>query len=83
VPLAAVTGRRRPEATTVLAPGARLVLYTDGLVERRSRPIDDGLMQLLDELRDPAPLSLAALVDRISDSDQPDDVCVMSARYRG
>ena len=33
-----------------LAPGATLALYTDGLVESRSRPIDDGLAALRDAL---------------------------------
>jgi GAF domain-containing protein len=33
-----------------LIPGATLALYTDGLVESRSRPIDDGLAALRDAL---------------------------------
>ena len=33
-----------------LTPGATLALYTDGLVESRSRPIDDGLAALRDAL---------------------------------
>ena len=32
-----------PATHTRLAAGACLVLYTDGLIERRTRPIDDGL----------------------------------------
>ncbi|MEV6937202.1 SpoIIE family protein phosphatase [Streptomyces sp. NPDC051132] len=40
-------GRHRyTEQEVALPPGARLLLYTDGLVERRGRPIDDGLRQL-------------------------------------
>jgi PAS domain S-box-containing protein len=84
VPLNALpAGRARPEAAETLMPGACLVLYTDGLVERRSRSIDEGLSGLLAELRDPAPLSLDGLVGRLVDVDQTDDVCVMSARYAG
>jgi hypothetical protein len=39
------------DATPVsLPPGATLALYTDGLVESRSRPLDDGLAALRDAL---------------------------------
>jgi serine phosphatase RsbU (regulator of sigma subunit) len=39
------------EATKIcLPPGATLALYTDGLVESRSRPLDDGLIALSDAL---------------------------------
>jgi PAS domain S-box-containing protein len=34
------------EATAVLPPGASLLLYTDGLVERRGAPLEDGLGKL-------------------------------------
>ncbi len=30
----------------LLSPGERVVLYTDGLVERRTEPIDDSLARL-------------------------------------
>ena len=42
----AVRGR---EAEIALAPGARLLLYTDGLVERRDESLDDGLDRLAAE----------------------------------
>ncbi|MCA1713380.1 MAG: SpoIIE family protein phosphatase [Actinobacteria bacterium] len=35
-----------PEATVRIEPGATLVLYTDGLVESRDAPLDDGLERL-------------------------------------
>jgi serine phosphatase RsbU (regulator of sigma subunit) len=39
------------EATEIsLPPGATLALYTDGLVESRTRPLDDGLAALQREL---------------------------------
>ena len=46
-----------------LEPGSRLVLYTDGLVERRDQPLDAGLEQLV--------ATLAALDPRL----KPDDWC--------
>jgi CheY-like chemotaxis protein/anti-sigma regulatory factor (Ser/Thr protein kinase) len=39
------------ETTVVLEPGATLMLYTDGLVERRRGSIDDQLAQLAELLR--------------------------------
>ncbi|QMU77222.1 SpoIIE family protein phosphatase [Streptacidiphilus sp. PB12-B1b] len=43
VPLGVVTNRRRPETTTTLPTGSHLLLYTDGLVERRHEIIDTGI----------------------------------------
>src|SRR5439155_12687119 len=52
------------EAKGVLEPGATLLLYTDGLVERRGRHIDDGL-RMLAGLAASAPLDLEAICDHI------------------
>ena len=42
-----VDARARRQATTVkIAHGAVLCLYTDGLVERREYPLDEGLRRL-------------------------------------
>lgn len=40
----------RPEATVSYQPGDTLVLYTDGLIERRGEDIDAGLHRLTDAL---------------------------------
>ena len=42
----------RPTAHAVLAPGSRLVLYSDGLVERRGESPDAGLARLADWARE-------------------------------
>lgn len=74
------------EATELHVPeGSRLVLYTDGLVERRDRDIDDGLRQLSSALagRDRTPEEtcedvLAAMLPM-----RPgDDVALLVARTR-
>ena len=59
---------RRGQATATLPPGATLMLYTDGLVERRNQPLDQGI--------DAAAVAVAEHAQ-----DHPDDVAdyVMSA----
>jgi serine/threonine-protein kinase RsbW len=76
----------RSEATYVLPPGGTLVLYTDGLVERRAETLEDGMRRLLAQLAvaDPAaPDFAAALVDELRGPDQDDDVCVLAACVGG
>lgn len=43
VPLGVNKTGRRPEASTSLPPGSTLMVYTDGLVERRESSIDKGI----------------------------------------
>jgi PAS domain S-box-containing protein len=46
VPLAVNRTKSRPQAAVVLPPGSTLMLYTDGLVERRDISLDDGIAHL-------------------------------------
>lgn len=46
VPLAVQRKASRPQASITLAPGSTLMLYTDGLVERRDLTLDDGIAHL-------------------------------------
>jgi putative methionine-R-sulfoxide reductase with GAF domain len=46
LPIGLATPRPRRVITGHFPPGAVLCLYTDGLVERRDRPLDDGIARL-------------------------------------
>jgi serine phosphatase RsbU (regulator of sigma subunit)/anti-sigma regulatory factor (Ser/Thr protein kinase) len=67
-----------------LVTGDTLLLYTDGLVERRHESIDVGIQRLRDALRD-APDDVEELCDHVLErtlGDQPsrDDVAVLTVR---
>ncbi|MEV7129359.1 SpoIIE family protein phosphatase [Streptomyces sp. NPDC093260] len=55
----------RPQATVPYTPGDTLVLYTDGLIERRGEDIDAGLHRLTDTLARHADLGPEALADTL------------------
>lgn len=83
-PLDAYSGQSsRPEAEVTLVPGARLLLYTDGLVERRGRLIWRGLELLRTELETRRGASSDVIVAEVADvmlDDEPsgDDVCLLA-----
>jgi serine/threonine-protein kinase RsbW len=84
---AALEDLPRPEARLPLADGARLVLFTDGLVERRFESLDGGLARLVAELERRGESALGALAEEITDAlalESPghDDVCLLAFRYR-
>jgi hypothetical protein len=70
----------------VLAPGDTLLLYTDGVVERRGRSLTAGLDELAEVVtnafaaRVPVDEVLGALVDRAVSHD---DACVLAVRWLG
>jgi serine phosphatase RsbU (regulator of sigma subunit) len=75
---------RRREHVTVLDVGSTLLLYTDGLVERRDRDLDAGTAELLEVLRGCADMSLDDLCDevlkRLFLPDAQDDVAMLGLR---
>ena len=74
----------RAEAAQTLQVGSVILLYTDGLIERRGQPLSEGLDRLLAEVaaeRDQAPAALApAVVRTLHDQAHADDVCLLAAR---
>ena len=55
VPIGAADPAVFREATAILQPGSSLLLYTDGLVERRDTPLEERLDQLAAAGATPAP----------------------------
>ena len=76
--------RPRPQSSFTLARGGTVVLYTDGLVERRDRPLPegmDGLLAVLDRLAGAGGRPTKAIVrDLAVQEETTDDVCVVAAR---
>ena len=76
----------RGESTTVVERGATVVLYTDGLVERREQPLQDGIDLLRTVLADLARARLGlddladALLERMIDGHPEDDVALVAVR---
>jgi serine phosphatase RsbU (regulator of sigma subunit) len=56
---------QRVEHAVVLPPGSTLLLYTDGLTERRGATLDDGLDWLRGEVAGMQDLPLEELCDRL------------------
>jgi hypothetical protein len=79
------------EVTSVsLPPGATLALYTDGLVESRTRPLDDGLAALRDvlcaALDGTASRTLSEAGETVTQAlrqQGEDDITLLLARIRG
>lgn len=75
-------GRRvRTEQRTPLSPGSRLLLYTDGLIERRNRGLDAGFEVLARTYAgrrgSPLPGLTTALADMLVGQEHADDVCLL------
>ncbi|MEV6823752.1 SpoIIE family protein phosphatase [Amycolatopsis sp. NPDC051102] len=82
--LGAAGSARYEQQTTTLSPGASVILYTDGLVERREELIDDGLRRLCEaagRFHASAPdRQVAAITGSLLDTGQDDDVALLAVR---
>ncbi|MEV8511773.1 SpoIIE family protein phosphatase [Dactylosporangium sp. NPDC051484] len=83
---ATAAGRARSEASVRVPHGSRLMLYTDGLVERRGERFRDGLDRLAALAAEHRRTPLPALAERLSDAMLPsggghDDMCLLALDY--
>ncbi|MFC5094391.1 SpoIIE family protein phosphatase [Amycolatopsis plumensis] len=88
IPLGVRTGLDRPEARVVIPPRGTLLLYTDGLVERRRDPLDEGITRVAELLENSASATPDELADKLMTSLAPaagyeDDVAVLLYRQPG
>jgi serine phosphatase RsbU (regulator of sigma subunit) len=83
IPVGVDTRLPRPDHEHPLPPGSTLLLFTDGLVERRDRDIDEGLRALAEHAGPLATAALDVLCDEvIANHGQvfDDDVAVLVVR---
>jgi serine phosphatase RsbU (regulator of sigma subunit) len=75
---------KRTESVVTVRRGCTLFLYTDGLVESRDLPLDDGIARLEAALTELADRPLAELCDAVIERLQPevlqDDVALVAIR---
>jgi serine/threonine-protein kinase RsbW len=87
-PLDATTDPRpRPQGALTLEPGGLLVFYTDGLIERVDRPLQDGLDALLADVdrhraRPVGELADAVMLTALAGRRSSDDTSLLALRRR-
>jgi anti-sigma regulatory factor (Ser/Thr protein kinase) len=85
-PLAAGPNAKRRDAEYLLEPRSTLLLYTDGLVERRGRPLTDGIVEAGNAVMSGAEDSIEDLASRLMSQLAPpdgygDDVAMVLYRH--
>lgn len=79
---------QRPEATVVLPAGSLVVLYSDGLVERRREGLDGGMERLRQRAAEVADRPVDEVADHLvgtmaTDAAREDDIVIVCLRYAG
>ncbi|GAB2622265.1 histidine kinase [Paractinoplanes abujensis] len=87
-PLGVRSAAARPEARYVVPARATLLLYTDGLVERRRQPLTAGIQKAVATVQHARSASLEDLASVVMDSMAPetgydDDVALLLYRHPG
>jgi serine phosphatase RsbU (regulator of sigma subunit)/anti-sigma regulatory factor (Ser/Thr protein kinase) len=84
LPVGAAPDAEYNEVELTIEPGSTLVLYTDGLVERRSEPIDIGIRRLAG-IVEHATGSVDEIADRVvrelETSEHADDIALVVVRF--
>jgi PAS domain S-box-containing protein len=88
VPLAVHSDQPRPQAAAALTAGSTLLLYTDGLVERRDEPIDAGIARVAEVMAQTTELPVDTVADAVLAELTPalgydDDVAIVLYRHPG
>ena len=86
LPLAVRVGVARPEAQCAMPPRSTLLLYTDGLVERRRRPLSEGIEQASSAVQDGRAIPVDELATGVMaglapDGGYDDDVALLLYRH--
>jgi serine phosphatase RsbU (regulator of sigma subunit) len=83
LPIGITDPARRQVTTLTLMPGTVLCLYTDGLVERRGEPIDDGLARLCQTVTPgpPADVCVSAMQAMVGRQSPGDDIALLVLRW--
>jgi len=82
-PLGLMLEQSRPSASTELAEGSLVLLYTDGLIERRGEVIDEGVDRLKRAFADGPPElqpRLDAIIEAVAEESAADDVAALLMR---
>jgi PAS domain S-box-containing protein len=86
LPLCRIDADRTHQSTLVLQPGSLVVLYSDGLIERRGEHLDISLRRLEDTSRDLVGLNASDAADNLiseltASSAPQDDIVVVCVKY--
>jgi serine phosphatase RsbU (regulator of sigma subunit) len=85
-PVGIDAGRTFAETTTAATAGATMLLFTDGLFERRGEPIDESLERLRRAAEGVTPdldQMLGNVLDSMIEGGATDDTALLGVRWRG